>query len=264
MDTPKGAEPPPKSTDLDGWRRAIADGRLPTFRLEELIAAIQDLGPSTDRNVRNALAKHLSDAIVRMLRRAVGLNRPNQGKDIIYRVHADLFEALLDPNSKDGKGLREAFYPRAMFRVKDAIALENKHSRIPVQQPVKRAKGAKSASLPLMERTHVMPPPEPADRTPADDRGDGEEAVLRNANRDLTLLDGVRDTDQQIDVDRFLEENIADDRKRLAFRLYMDGVPFKSKRTNSIAKTLGVSDKTAEHWIAEVQEILRRKLGDRT
>ena len=60
------------------------------------------------------------------------------------------------------------------------------------------------------------------------------------------LLDGVRATDQQIDTDRFLAENIKDDQKRLAFRLYMDDVPFKSKKHHSIAKALGIKREDGE------------------
>lgn len=61
-------EDPPDSTDLDGWRRAISDGRHTGYRLEAIVAAIQDLGPCSDKAVLNPLAKHLSDAV--LLRRS--------------------------------------------------------------------------------------------------------------------------------------------------------------------------------------------------
>jgi hypothetical protein len=120
----------PKSTDLEGWRAAISQASLSTFRLEDIVAAIQDLGPLVDSNVRNPLAKHLSDAMTKLLRKLVRTHHPNRGDDIIYRVHGQLFEALLKPNSADGKGLRQAFTARVSFRVKDAIAAEYQHSRI--------------------------------------------------------------------------------------------------------------------------------------
>ena len=63
---------------------------------------------------------------------------------------------------------------------------------------------------------------------------------------------------------RFLAENIKDDRKRLAFRLYMDDVPFKSKRHHSIAKALGIDEKTARLWIEEIKAQLKEKIGDLT
>ncbi len=264
METITGEDPPPKSTDLEGWGQAIADRRLGTFRLEAIVAAIQDLGPTVDKNVRNALAKHLSDSMIGMLRWAVGFNHPNQGEDIIYRVHFELFEALLDPGSADGQGLRDAFGPRVMFRVKDAIAVEFRHVRIPLKAKIKKSDQAKKiADTKVDEIGRLLRPTEP--KGLAEDAGlwDGEEAGSRNSNRDLTLLNGVRDADEQIDVERVLA-NVKNYKKRLAFRLYMDDVPFKSKKGNSIAKALDISDKTAEHWIEEVQNLLKSKVGEKT
>ena len=115
-----GGKPPP-STDLEGWRQAIADGRLTKFRLEHIAAAFQDLG-SADRPVYEALARHLSGAITGMLRKRVDQNRPNRGEDIILDVHDEIFEALLQPRTADGKALRVAFGARVIFRMKTAIA----------------------------------------------------------------------------------------------------------------------------------------------
>ncbi len=271
MDAMPGEKPPPKSTDLEGWRQAIADGRLRTFRLETIVAALQDLGPTTDSPVRNALAKHLSDSVIKMLRARVGFNHPNQGEDIIYRVHAEIFEALLKPNSKDGKALREAFGPRVMFRLKTAIAVEYKHSRIPVEGKIKISGKESKDKTPDVVRT--VGPADPPDLPNDTDTHDGEESEKRNSNRDLSLLDGVRDADEQIDVDRLLSL-VTDERKRLAFYLYMDRVPFGSKKGRSIAKAIGKSSKTAEQWVEEVQQLLKldkeaqelrkSRMGDKT
>jgi len=54
---------------------------------------------------------------------------------------------------------------------------------------------------------------------------------------------------------------VKDPRKRLAFRLHMDGVPRYSIKVESIASALGVSDKTAETWIKETEEELKTILG---
>jgi hypothetical protein len=86
MDMQTGEEVPPKSTDLPGWRQAIAADRLKLFRLEALAAAFQDLG-NCDHQIQHVLAKHLSDSILRLLRKHVGMNKPNQGEDIILHVH---------------------------------------------------------------------------------------------------------------------------------------------------------------------------------
>lgn len=54
---------------------------------------------------------------------------------------------------------------------------------------------------------------------------------------------------------------IRDPRKRLAFRLHMDGVPRHSTKVESIASALGVSAKTAETWINETEEEIKTILG---
>lgn len=54
---------------------------------------------------------------------------------------------------------------------------------------------------------------------------------------------------------------IADPRRRLAFRLHMDGVPRNSIRVESIASALGVSAKTAETWIKETEQEIKIILG---
>ncbi len=250
MDQTPRPQQAPEPTDLEGWRQAIRQGLLPTFRLEALVAAIQDLGPLADSKVRNPLAKHLSDAMSRLLRRLVGMNHPNRGEDIIYRVHGQLFEALLKPNSAHGKALREAFTARVSFRIKDAIATEHQHSRIRVEATIEKSvKGRK-----IDETVQIVPSHEPPDA--ANDSDVDEDASPRNANRDLSLLDGVRDLDQRIDIKHFLK-SVPDERKRLAFYLRMDDVPYGSKRGNSIARALGISAKTAKEWVEEVQKILQ-------
>lgn len=75
-------EEPPKSTDLPGWRQAVADERFRCFPMEAIVAAIQDLGPSTDKMVRSALAKHLNDDIYDYL------VKPFATKELIARIKA--------------------------------------------------------------------------------------------------------------------------------------------------------------------------------
>lgn len=256
--------PPPGSTDVEGWRRAISAGRLRTFRLESLVAVFQDLDPTTDKEVRHAITKHLSDAVIGLLRKAVGPNHPNNGEDIIYRVHSDVFESLLKPASADGKALRVAFAARVNFRVKDAIALEYQHSRIPLTVPTEKREGENkklqheiAESLPPMMQRNSSTVREIVNSA------DGEGVADGNSNRDLSLLNGVRDLDEQIDVNRLLAK-VPDHRKRLAFHLYMEDVPYKSKKGNSIAKALGVSDRTVQEWIKEVKEILRQETGEKS
>jgi hypothetical protein len=226
MHRPTDEDPPPRSTDLEGWRRAVTEGRHTSFRPEDIVAAIQDLGPCADKAVLNPLAKHLSDALLRILRARVGLNHPNRGDDIIDRVAGQLFEAVLRPTSADGKALRVAFGPRVAFRIKDALAAEARATRhVSIRDADARAEslGGRGSDTPA-ERM-------PTQCDPADAAGQG------------------------MDVEAILEQ-VTDDRKRLAFRLHMDGVPCKSKKSDSIAKALGISEKTAREWVKEVQELL--------
>lgn len=266
MDANTG-EMPPKSTDLSGWRQVVADGRFRQFPMESIVAAIQDLGPNTDKTVRNALARRFSDEVYSRLRNNVGRNHPNAGRDIIDRAHFQLSQALARPKSADGNGMREAFGSRVMFRLKDAIAKEARDRRIPDEAKLKKSKKTRTADKPAPEdgeEAKFIEIGEHPDLADVAEASDGEDAAPSGVPRDLSLLDGVRDLDQQIDVDRFLEENIADDRKRLAFRLFMDDFPYKSKKSKSIAEALGIDEKTARDWIEEVQELLKPKVGDKS
>lgn len=223
MDTLIEHEPPPDSTDLEGWRSAVADGRFREFPMEAVVAAIQDLGPDTDKLVLNPLALHASDTFTRILRARIGKHHPNEGVDIIERAHAKLVDAMLDPQSADGKGLRVAFVPRVHFRAADAIRTE--------------------------QNTTVR---EKCDS----ELYDG--AVHRHSR----AIDASAEMDQKLHVKHVLEL-ISDERKRLAFYLFMEDVPLESTRTTSIADVLDVSSKTAGKWIEEVRDQLREIVGER-
>ena len=205
MEAHTDEEPPPRSTDLDGWREAVADGRFRNFKMEAIIAAIQDLGPKTDKRVLNPLLLHASDTIVRILRSKVGRNHHNAGEDMITRAHGQLIQAMLNPKSADGKALRVAFVPRVQFRAADAIRVEQKNEK------------RERADEAIDDLPGESPPQE---------------------------IDHSKELDEQIDVERVLS-HVTDERKRLAFRLHMEGYPLESSKGASIAKALGVSSKTA-------------------
>jgi len=210
-------EPPPHPTDLEGWRRSVRDGCFVRYPAEAVVAAIQDLGPTADTEVINALALHVSETILRTVRRHVGKNHPNQGADIVDDAHGQLIQAVLCPSSADGKGLREAFVARVRFRTADAI----------------REDGLRRARECSVENLDAAFDPKRADD-----------------------MSHAREMDGRLFVEEVLSR-VADERKRLAFRLHMDGIPLDSKRTTSIADVLGVSSKTAGHWIEEVQAQLK-------
>jgi len=262
MDIPIGEEPP-KSTDLDGWRNAIAANRLKVFRLEVLAAAFQDLG-GRDVGVQHALAKHLSDAVIHMLRRHVGFNHPNEGWDIILRTHEYIFTALLRPQSADGRGLRVTFGSRVLFRMKDAIAAEQRERRTPdevVPSKPSKPKGqdtvADEGNIDIdavAGQTEDNGEPEGAEDT--------EQEAPRPTSNDDPLSDEITGIDERIDVEGILD-CVSDPRKRMAFHLFMDGVPFKTKKENveSIAQALNVSEKTARTWVNEVRQLLAEHEG---
>src|SRR5665213_379742 len=222
-----------------------------------MIAALQDLDPKVGRTVREALTRCISNGLIRRLRSRVGTNHPNNGNDIIDRVHDELFTAMLDPRSKDGRAFRSAFGLYVNYRIKDAIAEEQRHSRIPVEVEVRKpARGTKNQSSSVSEPIAGLMPNEDCHKSDIHETFEDAEASETNSNRDLTLLNGVRDSDQQLDVD-WLLRLVQDDQKRLAFYLHMDGVPFGSTKGHSIAKATGKSSKTARQWVEEVQQLLQ-------
>jgi len=270
MDSRTGEEEPPKSTDLVGWQRAIADGRLRSFRLEALVEAFQDLG-HLDYQVQHALTKHLSDSVLRFLRKETGLNHPNQGWDIIFRTHDVVFNALMRPDSADGRGLRKAFAPRVRFRLKDAIAKERRESRTPEDIEKSRQKKTEEAD-------GYGPDDEIVLDASAEQENDAEapDAVAcENGARTADVDNGLDDLDEEIDVKRILG-TISDERKRLAFHLFMNGAPYKTKKEHveSIAEALNISERTAREWVKEVRlslakndgvkHLMKSKVGERS
>lgn len=252
----KTGEDPPKSTDLDGWRKAITNNRLKEFRLEAIVAAFQDLG-ITDPQVQNALAKHLSDSIVRILRTKVGFNKPNQGEDIIFRVHGDIFAALMSPKSADGRNLRLAFGPRVEFRMKDAIAKEQRDRWTADDIALdKKTKKEKLNGRPVSETVQLEASTDV--KEPDVETREIEEGGTDDTNESGNAFDdGLTETDEHIDVERILDR-VSDPKKRLAFHLFMNDVPFKSKHKNveTIAKALNISERTAREWVKEVRRFL--------
>ena len=254
-------ESPPASCDLEGWRRAVARGLLGNFRPEALYCAVQDLGPDADPPVLNPIARRLSEIIMKMARRYVGTNKPNRGEDIIGLVHQSIWNSLLNPKSDDGQTMRDGLGGIVKFRCLDAIALENKQSRIPLQPPVREVKrGENSDTVPLdpdkaRQVSWIVSEPEPKEPGTVDEGFLGDDAVSVTRPIDAAHFDGVRQLEEHIDVERVLA-HILDDRKRLAFRLYMDDLPFGSKRTPSIAEALRISTRDSRN--------LRDRGGDRS
>jgi hypothetical protein len=250
MDTGIGEDSSPKSNDLEGWRKAVATGRLASFKLEEIAAAFQDLG-ARDKGVRNSIAEYLSHSILCILRRRVGSNHPNRGEDIILRAHHQIIVALLRPATPDGRGLREAFVARVEYRLKDAIAAENRERRVPDENAHAKAEDSgEEQNSAIVDEGHAVAEHELEEE-------ESVEIVGKQPSKPVQL-DVVQDPDENFDVNRILER-ITDPRKRLAFYLHMNDVPYHSKKkgVHSIAQALNISDKTARDWVEEVRQALK-------
>lgn len=278
MKKPSEEPTPPDPHDLDGWRRVIANGDLRRFRPETIVAALQDIDREADKRVTNALGKHLSDTLTGMLRKLIGTNHPNNGEDIIAIAAEEVFKAVLRPDSADGRALREAFYPRVKFRAKDAIANEYRHSRVPLVPRVREPEGGededdipfdttKAAELANLLHRGVGPDDF------SDSGSEGDDSTDQSGHPDTATLAVADHIGGYLDTERVLAR-ITDWRKRQAFRLYMEKVPFGSKKFFAIAKAVGRSTKTVETWIEElrrdlqatdkVQELIGKKAGEQS
>ncbi|MET3304420.1 RNA polymerase sigma factor [Bradyrhizobium diazoefficiens] len=221
----KTPEEPPSPSDLEGWRNVSAANGLRRLRPEDIVAAIQHVGPHGDQRLLAALITHVSEQLLRIIKRLVGKNHRNEGEDIIWRAHHQLIVAVLKPNSKDGQALCKSFRKCVEFRVADAIRAERKYAYR--NQPFKTQPGV------------------------ADD---GEDTVE-------TIESPEEGSEQAAEVQQLLNR-IPDPRKREAFRLHMDGCPLSPGiGTTSIAEQLGISAKTAGDWIAETKALLKIEIG---
>jgi hypothetical protein len=223
------APPPPGPTDVRGWEEAVKDGSYRACRLEDVVIALQDLRQALGKPTEYALAKHLSDCMFAILRGLVGTHHPNNGEDIIEEVHMVLWTALLKPESADGKGLRKAFTPRLKFRLLDVL---------------RRVDTEENAATELNPEVHSL---------------DGRQYSTGDVA--LHTLGETQRICEKLDVEAALSQ-IKDPKKRLAFRLFMDDVPFKSTKGPSIEKALDISERTARKWVGEAQEILKTYMGD--
>ncbi|WP_269514478.1 hypothetical protein [Brevundimonas subvibrioides] len=94
-----------------------------------MVAAVQQIDLTAHRHVVGALMDELNRRILRTLRSVVGTNRRDRGWKIIEEVHGQLIEAVLDPTSADGAGMREAFFARLKFRAHDEIRREMREDK---------------------------------------------------------------------------------------------------------------------------------------
>lgn len=178
METEEGQGPDP--SDIDGWRRIIDAGQLRGVRLEEVVAAVQQIGPFGERRVLNALMQRVSDRMTQILRQTIGRNHPNDGLDMIEQAHGKLIESVLRPESADGAALKVAFRARVEHRAADAI----------------RAGRKESSRYPYSEDRGVLPSPDKNPWRPEDEHLHVEQILQRIADLRKQLafrlhMDGV-------------------------------------------------------------------------
>lgn len=212
------SEEPPALSDLKGWRQAVDDDRLELFRPEDVVAAIQHVGSNGDQKLLNALVLHISDVMTRILRRRVGRNHRNEGRDIIESAHSKLILAVLNPESADGKSLKVAFRARVKFRADDAIVVEMREQ-------------SRYEAYEVNDNNETT---EPADSAAADN--------VEQIAYVEQLLSKIRDPRKCLAFRLHMEGCPIS----------------PGTGTTSIAEALGVSAKTAGKWIAEIQAFLKQ------
>jgi hypothetical protein len=147
------------------------------------------------------------------------VSRTKPNRDqIIDRLQAKLAQAILKPASKDGQGLREAFVARVEHRAMDAIRNVDK--------------------IRIREPSYDQNDDLPSEPSPGIVTWTSEQ--------------------QEFYVTELLEKATPDLKKRLAFRLHMDGAPYSSTRGTSIAGALGIDDTKARRWVAEVIKEIKK------
>lgn len=206
----------PGPADATAWAALIASGRISVCPPGCVVAALRALLTHPDQRLVDGLASHLSDVILRRLRRIIGRHHANEGEDAIIEAHDALMAAICDPTSADGAEAIANFDARVRFRGVDAVRVDMRYHR----------------RHPLFT---------------LDD--DGE-----------PMMPGTTTAASSIAVEHALIL-ISDPRKRLAFRLSMEGMRV-GRGDPCVASVLGVDPKTAAKWIAEARTTLAAHLTE--
>ncbi len=115
---------PPQPDDEDGWRRVVAEGRLKALPEAKVVEAIQTLmlDREHDQRLIEDLVHPISERMHRTIRGGVSRSRfADEGRQIVEDTHAAMLEALLSPDSADGKGLRTRFFGTLRNRTTDVV-----------------------------------------------------------------------------------------------------------------------------------------------
>jgi hypothetical protein len=127
------------------------------------------------------------------------------GSNCTHVYNSQIFVALLQPSSADGRALRIAFAPRVIFRLKDAIAKEARERRIPdeteyrAESKANKKKAKNGVTQPTTDELGSEGPHAESDGTSEfDDAGPWKPSSSHSS-------DEIDHTDENIDVSRILE-----------------------------------------------------------
>lgn len=112
---------PPLPSDHGAWCQVVRNGQLSRFPEAKIVAAVQAQHKRLERDQRiiDQMAEYVSDRMMRILRRAISTDFPNEGWDLVEAAHEKMLKALFLPQSPDGKGLRTAFKGTLVHRATD-------------------------------------------------------------------------------------------------------------------------------------------------
>jgi hypothetical protein len=213
---------PPSHLDVQAWTDIINSDGLANVCAEDIVAAIQGIGPDGDKRVRSALTGHISEAMLKIMSGKVRKSYNDGGREIIWRALDKLIFAVLTPGSADGMALCATFRATVELRLIDSVRDEIKyHSRFE----------------PLAVQTNE---------------------ITSNADYEMDFPDDkpTNYAEQMAQVESVLKK-ISDPRKQRAFRLHMEEIPIlPGKGTISIAQELNISARTAGEWIKEIKALL--------
>lgn len=106
------------------WQEAVHGRVLHKHDPRVIVAACRRLDPVVDQHLLGALLNHLSSEARRILQPWVSVHLDDGGKDAMHEVVGAMLEAILTPDSADGRGLELQFRGRLQKRLIDSIRRE--------------------------------------------------------------------------------------------------------------------------------------------
>lgn len=209
---------PPMPTDHHAWSQIVLQNQLHCYREGLIVAAIQDGFGKTgvDQRVVGRMADYISDRMEEVIRGAVAKR----------------------PFEDGGLAIVEATHSQMVKAMLSPNSADGKALRTAFMGTLRfRATDHVRAAIRALKRGGETP----------DDIGT---VVDPDTADDVFSI-----AEQKVHVQLVLA-HVTDKRKRAAFELHMEGVPYGSDKGHSIASILGISRDTARDWVEDVQSQL--------